>query len=59
MGNLFKPKVPEPKDPPRMPDEEDPAIIEARRRRAQEAASRGGRASTILTGTGTRLGGAG
>lgn len=38
--------------PTRMPDEFDPKILEARRRKAMEIASRGGRASTILTGNG-------
>lgn len=57
MGNLFKPKVPEPQEPVRMPDQDDPALIEARRKRSQELMARGGRASTILSGT--KLGGAG
>lgn len=61
MGGLFgKPKVPKVEDPARMPDEEDPAVEEARRRRAEAARSRGGRASTILSDLpGTKLGGAG
>lgn len=61
MGSLFsKPKMPKPQAPARMPDEEDPAIIEARRKRAAEAMRRSGRGSTILTGAGgTKLGGAG
>jgi hypothetical protein len=32
-----------------MPDEEDPAIIEAKRRAAEQQRSRTGRASTVLT----------
>lgn len=59
MANLFKSKVPKPEDPARMPDEEDPAVIEARRRRVASAKARGGRESTILAGAGTKLGGAG
>lgn len=33
----------------RMPDREDPAVLEARRRRMLEMGKRGGRESTILT----------
>ncbi|GJD92924.1 hypothetical protein [Methylobacterium iners] len=41
-----------------MPDEQNPAVLAARRRSMAEAASRGGRASTILTApeSGTPLG---
>lgn len=60
MGGLFKkPDIPKPEPPARMPDEEDPAVIEARRKRAAEAQRRGGRASTILSDVGTKLGGMG
>ena len=56
MGGLFKaskPKVPEPE---RMPDTEDPAAEEARRRKRREVMSQGGRASTILdTGRGAYM----
>lgn len=48
MSSLFKtPKAPQ---PVRMPDTEDPAAEEARRRKALEAMQRGGRASTVLSG---------
>lgn len=60
MSGLFKQKPPKVEDPARMPDEEDPAVMEARRKRAQDAQRRGGRASTILSDLpGTKLGGAG
>lgn len=35
---------------PRMPDPEDPSVIEAKRRKQAEILGRGGRSSTILTG---------
>lgn len=63
MGALFSgpPKPPKPPPPVAMPDFEDPAILEKARRRKLEAASRSGRASTMLTGgtddySGDRLG---
>ncbi|WPM80973.1 hypothetical protein R5W60_04540 [Brucella pseudintermedia] len=43
------PKV-KPQQTPVMPDEQDPQVVEARRRRALEVQTRGGRQSTILTG---------
>lgn len=49
MGGLFKSDKPKPTPPARMPDEEDPAVIEARRRAAAAAQSRSGRASTMLS----------
>lgn len=50
MGGLFGGgKTPKPTPPTRMPDEEDPAIIEAKRRAAEQQRSRTGRASTVLT----------
>ena len=60
MGGLFgkKPKV---EPPSRMPDEQDPALIEARRKRLAEQRGRGGRESTILSeglmGSAGKLGG--
>jgi len=52
MSGLFgggkKPKV---EAPQRMPDPEDPALVEARRRKALDITARGGRAATILTPT--------
>jgi hypothetical protein len=50
MSGLFK-KPEQPKLPPvtRMPDQEDPAIKEERRRRAAEMRQRGGRDSTIMS----------
>lgn len=51
MGKLFGggAKPPEPTPPTRMPDEEDPAIIEAKRRAAEQQRSRSGRTSTVLS----------
>lgn len=51
MGGLFgsKAKAPEPTPVARMPDEEDPAIIEARKRAAAASQARSGRTSTVLT----------
>lgn len=36
--------------PARMPDPEDPGVVEAKRRAQRDAMTRGGRTSTILTG---------
>lgn len=50
MGKLFGGgSTPKPTPPTRMPDEEDPAILEAKRRAAEQQRSRTGRASTVLT----------
>jgi hypothetical protein len=49
MGGLFSTKPPKPADPVRMPDEEDPVVLEARRRAAAAATSRSGRTSTVLS----------
>jgi hypothetical protein len=49
MGGLFSTKAPKPADPVRMPDEEDPVVVEARRRAALAATSRSGRASTVMS----------
>jgi hypothetical protein len=49
MGGLFKSKAPEPAKVTRMPDEEDPSVVEARRRAAADAQARSGRTSTVLS----------
>lgn len=50
MGGLFKqPKPPKVPEPARMPDLQDPAALEAKRRQLQNIAMRGGRDSTILS----------
>jgi hypothetical protein len=53
MSALFSgpPKPPPPPPPQPMPDFADPAILAAARRRQLEAATRSGRASTMLTNT--------
>lgn len=48
-SNLAKPTV---TPPARMPDPDDPAVLEAKRRQVAAALARGGRSSTILTGPG-------
>jgi hypothetical protein len=52
MGSLFAPKVPKPTPPAPIVDENDPAVMEAGRKRRREMASGGGRSSTILSGGG-------
>lgn len=47
MGGLFK--KPQPQPVQRMPDTEDPAVLEAKKRAAGAAQARSGRASTVLT----------
>lgn len=49
MGGLFKPKTPKPQPVVRMPDQNDPALLEAKRQRQAQDAQRGGRDSTILS----------
>ncbi len=52
MAGLFgggKSKTVKPEAPVRMPDPDDPALIEARKRRLTELLGRGGRASTVMT----------
>jgi hypothetical protein len=51
MGGLFDdpPKPPKPPPPAPMPDDQSPMVKEAERRKRGEWASRGGRASTILS----------
>jgi len=48
MGGMSTPKLKEPRVV-RMPNEEDPAALEAARRRREAALERQGRLSTILT----------
>lgn len=52
MGSLFGSKTPNPKPPAEMPDDQSPAVLEAKRKAAMDAAARAGRASTILTSGG-------
>lgn len=49
----FDTKVPDPPPPQRMPDSEDPSIVEARRRRVQDtlATSSSKRGKTLSEGT--------
>lgn len=56
FGGGEKPKPPVVQPPARMPDPFDPAVMEAKRRAAQDALGRGGRQSTILGGSKTGLG---
>ena len=50
MAALFgKPSTPTVTPPAPMPNENDPAVIEAKRRAALDALTRSGRASTILS----------
>lgn len=55
MGGLFpKPVKPDaPSAPPSMPDMQDPAVLEARRRRLAMEQGRMGREATILSGGST------
>lgn len=56
-GGLFKtPKAPALQPVTRMPDEKDPAVLEAQARKRQQIASRGGRTSTVMTGGGDSTG---
>lgn len=49
-GSRPTPVAPAITPPAAMPDPSDPAVVEAKRRAAADALSRGGRASTLLTG---------
>ena len=49
MANLFKPKTPKVEAASRMPDPQDPAILEERRKKMAEMRQRGGRDSTIMS----------
>lgn len=60
LGDIFKsPKMPTAADKPvtRMPDTEDPTVVEAGRRRVREERARGGRESTDLSGSAPAYGG--
>lgn len=48
MGGLFG-KKPTPQPVQRMPDTEDPAVLEAKKRAAAASQARSGRASTMLS----------
>lgn len=53
MANVFggtRQALPTPRPPASMPDPDNPAIVEAKRRDLAERLSQGGRESTILTG---------
>jgi hypothetical protein len=54
MGGLFKTKAPDPTPVQRMPDTEDPTVIEARRKAAVASQQRSGRTSTVLSSPATR-----
>lgn len=58
-GGLFGGSKPQLQPVTRMPDAEDPAILEAKRKKQSEMVARGGRESTILSdslsGTGGKL----
>jgi hypothetical protein len=47
FGSKPDPVVPKPAAP--MPDDQSPAVLEAKRKEREKIMSRGGRASTILT----------
>ena len=49
ISQTMKPSTPKPVAPTRMPDKDDPAVLEARRRRVAETQAQGGRESTILS----------
>lgn len=51
IKSLFAPKTPKPQPVVRMPDQQDPAAVEAKRRKRAELVQGEGRASTDLTGT--------
>ena len=51
IKSLFAPKIPKPEPAVRMPDQQDPAAVEAKRRKQAELSQGKGRASTDLTGT--------
>lgn len=63
MGGLFSPKPPSPppmpavQKPAVLPDEQSPAVLEAKRRAQTDMMQRAGRSSTILTAPGNRGGG--
>ena len=49
LASIFNPKMPKLEGAARMPDPEDPALIEARRKRLAQMSGRGGRSETILS----------
>ena len=50
MGGMFKPSMPAVPKPAPVPEEDDPAIEEARRKEVIAARKAKGRAATLLTG---------
>lgn len=50
LGGAPRQQVITPQPPARMPDPEDPGVVEAKRKAVADALNRGGRSSTILTG---------
>ena len=62
LASVFsKPKMPDLPDKTKIPDKEDPAALDARKRRIQQDQTSGGRESTMLSGspstfTGSSLG---
>lgn len=52
MSSLLSPKMPKPEPPKPIVDENDPAVLEAGRKRRRAMSAGGGRASTILSGGG-------
>lgn len=50
MSGIFSPKKPQEKPTVAMPDETDPMVVAAERKRKQGMMARGGRQSTILSG---------
>ncbi len=58
IGELFSPRTPKAPEPVKMPDPEDPAKLEAERRK-RATATGSGRASTVLGESGAMEGGSG
>ena len=54
MAGLFGGSKPQPSAPATMPDDQSPAVLEARRREREKMMSRAGRSSTIMTTDETR-----
>jgi len=57
MAGLFGGSKPQPTPPATMPDDQSPAVLEARRREREKIMSRAGRSSTIMTSDQTSGGG--
>jgi hypothetical protein len=51
IAKMFSPKLPKPEPVVRMPDPQDPAVLEAQRKKRRELLASGGRESTDLTGS--------